>query len=130
VRAVETWLAGSLLSLDIQNSNPDRTTTIYDLSSNINHGTALAESTDATRLNAQGLSTHGFYAGSGTFSTKAIIQADSTTKGFLPPRMTKAQRDAITSPDNGLIIYQTDGTAGIKAYVGGAWFSLDATADP
>jgi len=29
----------------------------------------------------------------------------STTKGFLPPRMTTAQRDAIASPAEELIIY-------------------------
>lgn len=77
-----------------------------------------------------------FRARTGQFGTSvtpdasAIIQADSTTRGLLPPRMTKAQRDAIASPANGLLIYQTDGTAGLKAYIGGAWFTLDATADP
>lgn len=37
----------------------------------------------------------------------AEFQVDSTTKGFLPPRMTTAQRDAITSPAAGLMIYNT-----------------------
>jgi hypothetical protein len=59
-----------------------------------------------------------------------VLQADSTTKGFLLPRMTKAQRDAIATPANGLMIYQTDGTAGVKARVGGAWVTLNTTADP
>jgi len=35
----------------------------------------------------------------------AILQANSTTKGFAPPRMTTAQRDAISAPLEGLIIY-------------------------
>jgi hypothetical protein len=37
----------------------------------------------------------------------AILQADSTTKGFLPPRMTTTQRDAISSPPVGLTIFNT-----------------------
>lgn len=37
----------------------------------------------------------------------ATLELASTTKGFLPPRMTKAQRDAISSPAEGLEIYNT-----------------------
>jgi len=37
----------------------------------------------------------------------AILQATSTTKGFLPPSMTTGQRDLITSPALGLLIYNT-----------------------
>jgi hypothetical protein len=46
------------------------------------------------------------------FQSSAILQVDSTTKGFLKPRMTEAQRLAIASPDTGLEVYQTDGTEG------------------
>lgn len=35
----------------------------------------------------------------------AKLQIDSTTQGFLPPRMTTAQRNAIVSPTAGLIVY-------------------------
>jgi hypothetical protein len=31
----------------------------------------------------------------------------STTKGFLPPRMTSVQRNAIATPAAGLIVYDT-----------------------
>lgn len=37
----------------------------------------------------------------------AQVQIDSTTKGFLPPRMTTTQRDAITSPIKGLVIFNS-----------------------
>jgi hypothetical protein len=43
----------------------------------------------------------------------AILDARSSTKGFLPPRMTLAQRGAIASPATGLQVYQTDGTVGL-----------------
>jgi hypothetical protein len=41
-------------------------------------------------------------------NAKAKLQVDSTTQGFLPPRMTTAQRNAITSVPAGLMIYNTD----------------------
>ena len=46
-------------------------------------------------------------AGGGTTNASAILQADSTTKGFLPPRMTTTEKNAITSPAAGLIVYDT-----------------------
>ncbi len=54
----------------------------------------------------------------------AMLEVKSTTKGFLPPRMTETQRDDITDPATGLIIYQTDGTAGLYHYNGGAWEAI------
>ena len=51
----------------------------------------------------------------------AIVQIDSTTKGFLPPRMTQAQRNAIASPAIGLEIYQTDATEGKYIYKSSGW---------
>lgn len=47
------------------------------------------------------------YIGSSTPNAASILQADSTTQGFLPPRMTTVERDAISSPPAGLIIYNT-----------------------
>jgi hypothetical protein len=43
-----------------------------------------------------------------TPSASAILQTNSTTKGFLPPRMTYAQMKAIASPATGLQVYNTD----------------------
>jgi hypothetical protein len=37
----------------------------------------------------------------------AILQADSTSRGFLPPRMTTTQKNAIASPATGLVVYDT-----------------------
>jgi hypothetical protein len=38
--------------------------------------------------------------------------------------MTEVQRDAITSPEEGLMIYQTDATKGWYGYNGTAWIQL------
>ncbi len=54
----------------------------------------------------------------------AMLDIKSDTAGFLPPRMTETQRDAISNPATGLIIYQTDGTAGLYQYNGTAWAAL------
>jgi hypothetical protein len=64
--------------------------------------------------------------GIGTTSPNASAQLDvsSTTKGFLPPRMTQAQRQDINSPTAGLMVYQTDGTAGLWYYTGNAWIYI------
>ena len=58
-------------------------------------------------------------------SSKAVASAQlemvSTTQGFLPPRMTNAQRTAIVSPAVGLIVYCTDVTEGLWVYKSTGW---------
>lgn len=50
-----------------------------------------------------------FTLGLGTITpdSKSLLDLSSTTRGFLAPRMTTAQRNAIVSPPNGLMIYNT-----------------------
>lgn len=50
----------------------------------------------------------------------AILTATSTTKGFLPPRLTTTQRDAIASPVEGLMIYDVT-THKVAYYNGTIW---------
>lgn len=53
------------------------------------------------------LSSSSLNVGGGTLDDSAIVELSSTTKGFLPPRMTTTQRNAISSPAAGLMIYNT-----------------------
>lgn len=63
----------------------------------------------------------GVSVGSNAINASAILQADSTTKGFLPPRMTNAQRTAIASPAIGLMVYCTDTVEGLYVYKSTGW---------
>lgn len=51
----------------------------------------------------------------------AKVQIDSTTQGFLPPRMTNAQRLAIASPAVGLCVYCTDAVEGLYINKSTGW---------
>ncbi len=67
--------------------------------------------------------------GTDTPAPSSIFHLESTDKGFLPPRMTEAQMNAIQSPVEGLIIYCLDcPSKGFKYFDGVSWTSL--TADP
>jgi uncharacterized protein (TIGR02145 family) len=60
-------------------------------------------------VNSSNLFNNGSSIGIGTTTpnASAITEMNSSTQGFLPPRMTTAQRDAIVSPAAGLTIYNT-----------------------
>lgn len=63
--------------------------------------------------------------GTATPEASAKLDVQSTTQGFLPPRVTEAQRDAIASPAAGLIVYCTDcGTGELDYYDGTHWQTL------
>jgi hypothetical protein len=70
-----------------------------------------------------GIMSRGAIVGASTLVACAILQADSTSKGFLPPRMTTAQRDLIGTPAAGLMIYNTS-TNRPNFYDGSAWVAL------
>ena len=61
--------------------------------------------------------------GTTTPNTSAQLDVSSTTKGFLPPRMTTTDRNAIASPAIGLIIYNTT-TNSLEIRNSSAWVSL------
>ena len=61
--------------------------------------------------------------GSITEVTSAIVNVDSTTKGFLPPRMTTTEKNAIATPAAGLMVY--DNTLNRPCFYNGtSWITL------
>lgn len=61
--------------------------------------------------------------GGATTEATAIVNIQSTTKGFLPPRMTTTQKNAIASPASGLMVYDTT-TNKLCCYNGTSWNDL------
>jgi hypothetical protein len=54
----------------------------------------------------------------------AELEILSTNKGFIIPRMTQAQRTAIASPANGLMVFQTTAPIGLFYYNVSTWVQL------
>ncbi len=58
-----------------------------------------------------------------TAHASSLFDMRSTTKGFLPPRMTSAQKIAISTPTTGLIVFDTD-LVRPCFYNGATWITL------
>jgi hypothetical protein len=65
-----------------------------------------------------------FGIGTSNPNAAAIIEIASTTQGVLFPRMTKVQRDAITSPPIGLMLFVTDDNEGLYIYKTSGWVQI------
>ena len=59
--------------------------------------------------------------GTSTVDENSVFTIESNEKGILIPRLTKEQRDAISSPTTSLLIYQSDNTPGFYYYNGSLW---------
>ena len=63
--------------------------------------------------------------GTETPDDSAILDLSSTTQGFLLPRMNEVQRDAISNPATGLLIYLIEGTQQcLQVYNGTEWETI------
>jgi len=62
--------------------------------------------------------------GTNSPSASAMLDVESSTKGFLYPRMSNSQMSAISSPTAGLTIYNTDASA-LYCYNGTNWVSKE-----
>jgi uncharacterized protein (TIGR02145 family) len=77
-------------------------------------------------LFAAGLSNAQIGIGIATPAPSAQLEVSSTTKGFLPPRMTNAQKEAIVLPAAGLSVWCNDcGVLGeLQVYNGANWTNI------
>ncbi|MEN9369658.1 MAG: hypothetical protein RI952_523 [Bacteroidota bacterium] len=64
--------------------------------------------------------------GTNSPSAKAALDVSSTSKGFLPPRLTYSEKNAITSPPAGLLLWCSNcGTNGeLQVYNGTEWVNM------
>ncbi len=97
---------------------------------NKNGSLVLVNPTGTVNLTASGDfaaagNTSGATASVGTSSpaASAALEVASTTRGFLPPRVTTTQRDAISSPATGLTVYNTT-LGSTQVYNGSSWQSV------
>lgn len=120
---------GSQILLLLQNSNNknllyvDAMGKLFHNPSKISTGDFQISSLNNTSLFYSDASVDAIGIGSKTINNSAILDITSTTKGFLPPRMTTAQRDAIVSPTAGLQVYNTT-TNTPQFYNGSIWGNI------
>ena len=62
--------------------------------------------------------------GTSSPSASALLDVSSSSKGILIPRMTASQKNAISSPTTGLLIFQTDAPSDFYYYNGSSWMSI------
>jgi hypothetical protein len=113
----DTDLVGQLYAINTQNS--------VSLSAYKADGVLLLETngnTERMRIDSAG------NVGIGTSSpnASAILDVQSTTKGVRMPNMTTTQKNAITSPAAGLMVFDTT-LAKLCVYSGAAWETITST---
>jgi hypothetical protein len=108
------------------------TLTWTTLDAGILSGTTLKSTVTGSSLTSVGTLTSATVNGkvivgaSSASSASAVLEANSTTQGFLPPRMTGAQRDAISSKVAGLVVWCSNcGQKGeLQVYNGTEWTNM------
>src|SRR4030042_2387705 len=94
-------------------TNGTSLTASNDISANKNDFEIIALNIIFTPTNCIGI-------GTASPNANAILDVTSTTKAFMPPRMTTTERDAIPSPTEGMVIYNIT-THVLDHYNGSAW---------
>lgn len=91
---------------------------IFSTSSDTTSGTALQTLKERARITPAG----NLLVGTTTDVPSSKLTVTSTTEGFLQPRMTSTQRDAISSPAQGLQVFSTtDSSNYVYRGTGGGW---------
>ncbi len=94
---------------------------VTGLSSSLANNVIIADGAGNRRINVDASGRVGI--GTNTPSTTAILDITSTTGGVLFPRMTTTQRDAISTPPDGLVIYNST-TNKLQVRAASTWVDL------
>ena len=92
---------------------------IFSTATTITTGTTLQTLSERMRINGAG----NVLIGTTTNVVSSKLTVESTTQGFLPPRMTNAQMLAIVTPATGLMVYDTTNNK-LCCYDGTTWQNL------
>ncbi len=123
---VSLMLQGTESSIQFNKANGDLSGRIYNNGSDmlihqyggrITFGTGLFDRLTISPEGNVGIGTPAPHASS-------KLEMNSTNSGLLIPRMTEAQRNAISGPATSLVIYQTDNTPGFYFFDGSIWTKL------
>jgi hypothetical protein len=83
--------------------NPTATGTYIEFQPSVHQMQFTINGTEAIRIP----STRNVLIGTTTDAASSKLTVESTTQGFLPPRMTTTQKNAIATPASGLVVYDT-----------------------
>ena len=123
ITAGYSWVSGEVVTPAKMNSAAVPTISNI-VNADVSASAAIAGSKVSPNFGAQNVVTTGAGGfGTATPDAKAALDVTSTTQGFLPPRMTTAQRDAITSPTAGLVLYNSS-TNKLQVRTNTAWADL------
>ena len=123
ITAGYSWVSGEVVTPTEMNSAAVPTISNI-VNADVSASAAIAGSKVSPNFGAQNVVTTGAGGfGTATPDAKAALDVTSTTQGFLPPRMTTAQRDAITSPTAGLVLYNSS-TNKLQVRTNTAWTDL------
>jgi len=119
-------MAGDGSSLQFQASNQQKMLIVGNTGNVIiqNSGTFTDDGVNRLQVTGSAKFTGKVEIGTTVSNASAALEVASTTQGFLSPRMTTAQRDAIVSPAQGLEIFNTTITSK-QVYNGTEWEILN-----
>jgi hypothetical protein len=137
--STNTFVGSNCTGLSLTNSNQINvfynrflmTTPVAELSTvgvvNANYGYNIYSNGNQGTNNFYGFTTvESLGVGTNPNSVSAILQVTSTTKGVGFPTMTTTQKNAITSPIAGLVVFDTT-LGALCIYTGSAWKTITAT---
>lgn len=123
---IDITVDGSVTSQNIYNTDGQQTdaSRVYDINTGVlNFIKGSINLNNALYVDETSASVH-IGGGANAPEATAVLEVNSTTKGFLFPRMTSAQRLAIGSPATGLMVYQTDGREGVYIFKSFGWVQV------
>lgn len=115
--------AGTALANAATSANTANTIVKRGASGEFSAGAVSADSVAATGAVSGATvvgSTSGKFGAAGSVTASAVLEVASTSGFFLLPRMTTVQRDAVATPANGSMLYNTT-TNKVQVRENGAW---------
>jgi len=121
------WTSGEVVTPAKMNSAAAPTAALAAatiVNADVSTTAAIAGSKIAPNFGSQNVVTTGAGGiGTATPDASAQLEVASTSKGFLPPRLTTAERDAIAAPAAGLVLYNST-TNKLQVRTDTAWADL------